>query len=1183
MKEFFLSIYDKLSLRKRWTAVALLLVMGLCALLALRMTYQEDISGFLPQSGKSKDYMSVFSQLGGQNKVAVIFGYREAVDEETAVEAMDYFGALLEESDSLQLIPDIQVSIDEGKIFEMMEFIWQSYPYLLTMADYERMDSLLKEPDYIAMQLERDKQQLMLPTAGVMKQGICYDPLNLFTPVMQRVQSMNISEQYELIDGHIFDKESRKGLVLFSSPYGMSESHQNQRFSQQIDSLMALTEQSYPQIKISAVGAPLIAVTNAQQIKKDSLIAVSLSVVFIFAILIYSFRRADDLFWIAMSILFGWLFALGFISLFNQGISLIVIGIGSVIIGIAVNYPLHFLDHLKHEPDRRTALKEMVQPLLIGNITTVSAFLCLLFLNADAMRDLGLFGSFTLIGTILFVLVFLPVLVSKRKNTTKTYPLYREVNYRLSTKAKQGIFLVLVVLTGIFTYYSFDTSFDSNMQHINYMTPQQRDDLGLLSTSLQRKDSTQFLYAVAEGENLQEALETNEQLLRSIAESDTLNGVKQMNGLHLFVPSLSAQQQRLTQWREFWGVHASVVDQLNREATALGFAPQAFAPFVESVQTDHEPQSVDYFEPILQLIGKNFVMQSDTCVRVVNYVQTENQQIHSVKERLAAHLPERCFAFDAEEVSSTLVTLLSNEFNYIGFICGFVVFFFLWLSFGRIELSLLSFLPLAVSWIWILGIMQLCDIQFNIVNIILATFIFGQGDDYTIFITEGLMFEYAYGKKTLASYKNSVALSAIIMFIGMGTLILAKHPAVLSLAQVALVGMFTVVVMAYYLPPLVFRWITTSKGKVRIVPLTLKRLGYSLFALLFFLVGVLLITPFSILFFSVGNKSAWKKLKFHQLLCGISRFVIYHVPGAKYTCSNKQGETFQKPAVIICNHQSHLDLMAVMSLTPKVVLLTNDWVWNNIFYGRIIHYADFFPASDGIDTNLERIGKMVEAGYSVAIFPEGTRSEDCKIHRFHQGAFHVAKSLHLDVLPLYIHGLGHVLPKKDFMLREGAMYLEVGKRIPAEEIATDGQSMNLASKMRAQYLTHYKEIQDERETLNYFVPFVRYKYMYKGYEVERRCKKWLKKLTAAEPALKATCAEASDIVVAHCGQGELPWLLSLTYPEKQIYAFEEQEDDYQLAVHTSYPPENLHFLRSREELPEGLRECVTIDLKTYPL
>ena len=57
---------------------------------------------------------------------------------------------------------------------------------------------------------------------------------------------------------------------------------------------------------------------------------------------------------------------------------------------------------------------------------------------------------------------------------------------------------------------------------------------------------------------------------------------------------------------------------------------------------------------------------------------------------------------------------------------------------------------MAVSWLWILGLMELLDIQFNIVNIILATFIFGQGDDYTIFITEGLVYEHAYGRKLLA-------------------------------------------------------------------------------------------------------------------------------------------------------------------------------------------------------------------------------------------------------------------------------------------------------------------------------------------------------------------------------------------------------------------------------------------------
>lgn len=65
---------------------------------------------------------------------------------------------------------------------------------------------------------------------------------------------------------------------------------------------------------------------------------------------------------------------------------------------------------------------------------------------------------------------------------------------------------------------------------------------------------------------------------------------------------------------------------------------------------------------------------------------------------------------------------------------------------------------MAVSWLWILGLMSLFGIQFNIINIILATFIFGQGDDYTIFITEGCQYEYAYGRKMLASYKNSIVI-----------------------------------------------------------------------------------------------------------------------------------------------------------------------------------------------------------------------------------------------------------------------------------------------------------------------------------------------------------------------------------------------------------------------------------------
>ena len=129
---------------------------------------------------------------------------------------------------------------------------------------------------------------------------------------------------------------------------------------------------------------------------------------------------------------------------------------------------------------------------------------------------------------------------------------------------------------------------------------------------------------------------------------------------------------------------------------------------------------------------------------------------------------------------------------------------------------------MAISWVWILGIMALFGLKFNVVNIILATFIFGQGDDYTIFMTEGCQYEYAYRRKMLGSYKHSIIISALIMFIGIGALIVAKHPALHSLAEVTIIGMFSVVLMAYLFPPLIFRWLVFSKGQERMRPITLK-------------------------------------------------------------------------------------------------------------------------------------------------------------------------------------------------------------------------------------------------------------------------------------------------------------------------------------------------------------------------
>ena len=88
----------------------------------------------------------------------------------------------------------------------------------------------------------------------------------------------------------------------------------------------------------------------------------------------------------------------------------------------------------------------------------------------------------------------------------------------------------------------------------------------------------------------------------------------------------------------------------------------------------------------------------------------------------------------------------------------------------------------------------------------------------------------------------------------------------------------------------------------------------------------------------------------------------------------------------------------------------------------------------------------------MVIFPEGTRSEDCKIRLFQRGAFYLAEQLKLDILPVFIKGFGEVLPKKSFHLHPGTMSIEVMPRLCREKLTVEDNYRALTRRMRRAYL-----------------------------------------------------------------------------------------------------------------------------------
>lgn len=232
------------------------------------------------------------------------------------------------------------------------------------------------------------------------------------------------------------------------------------------------------------------------------------------------------------------------------------------------------------------------------------------------------------------------------------------------------------------------------------------------------------------------------------------------------------------------------------------------------------------------------------------------------------------------------------------------------------------------------------------------------------------------------------------------------------------------------------------------------------YSLLFYLLSCFLILiPYTCVVNLLWRDAERKSSLLHGLLYCMTKFVIrqHGIPGVRYEV-HAGGETFEKPAVIICNHQSHLDLMIMLSQTRKVVMLTNDWVWHSPFFGLVIRNAEYYPVSMGMEAIMPKLKSLVERGYSIALYPEGTRSQDCSIGRFHKGAFHIARMLQTDILPLVEYGVGRVLPKGGKYLRKGQIVVQMNRRVTFEEYDKIGSDQQLASWFRQYYRREYSSM-----------------------------------------------------------------------------------------------------------------------------
>ena len=1135
MDRFFYIIYQFIDSKKLLSFGVLCVFIFFLIFIASKIEFEEDITKLIPINDKNINTIKVLKTVNFDDKIIVnISKNPDGSVEELTQYAKQFIDTITKTSQSY--IKQIQGKIKEDDIQNTLDFVYKNLPLFLDENDYKNISNSINKDSIDAITLKNYKI-LISPSGIVAKNSIIKDPLGLSFIALKKFQQLSFGDTFVLHDGFLVSKDKNHLLLFITPALESNETAENSKF---IDNLYHvntyLNKMFKGKVQSEYFGSTLIAVANAKQIKYDIKLTVGIAISILLIILIYFYKKFRISIILFLPTFFGGLLAVALLYIIRTKISAISLGIGSVLIGVTLDYSLHILTHIRGNKNVKTLYKELTKPILMSSLTTALVFLCLFFLDSEALQDLGIFAAISVIGASFFALIFIPHIYIgtdkdnvKRNNidTISAFPIHKN----------KWVIMILVILffVSFFTYNN--VNFNKDLAALNY-EPQHIKEAQLRLDKLTNSTS-KSIYLSAFGNSEQDALSINDNIYKQLKQLKANSDIINFSSIGALIQSEVTQKKNIEKWNLFWTpeIINNTKYNLIESGRLLGFKPETFNLFYSFLSSDFKPLKSEDYKALKMFSMDDYISTKESFTTITTTVKIQNSNTKKIVKVFKEN--PNIIVIDRKQMNETLLGNLKNDFNSLIGYSLVVVLLILLFFYRSFSLTLITSIPICLTWLLTIGAMGAFNVEFNIFNVIIAAFIFGLCIDYSIFITNGLLHEYRISKKKFLTAKTSIFLSVITTILGFGVLLFAKHPALNSISVVSIIGILSAIAISFTIQPLLFKLFIGSDSRR---PTTLRQLIHSFLSFFYFGIGSLLLSIFSITLIKIIPVSKKHKMGlYHKLVSKFMKSVLYTNPFVSKKIFNSNG-SITKQSIIIANHTSFLDILAIGMLYPKIIFLVNNWVYNSPFFGKVVQLIGYYPLSSGIEKGIPHLRKKVQQGYTLMTFPEGTRSYTNKIKRFHKGAFYLAEKFNLDIIPVLIHGNSEVLPKGDFVIKDGAITLKILDRIKADDLRFGKNYSSKTKNIGTYFKDEFKKLRNELEKNDYFHKLVLQDYIFKGDSIYKTVKEDLKVYAEAYKVILDVVDSKDSIIHLSKDYGQLDYLLTLDSVDRETVLYIENRN-----------------------------------------